>query len=127
MTGDVLLPWFVTIPSGALIVAFLASHLAALARVEGMDVTRQRIRQANGIVMLALVPLMTAGLSLVDPTRQPAVWVVIWTIAIFLVLVMIAMAMLDALNTVRIARERRAELRDWLLTRRARADEQGDE
>jgi len=97
--------------------ALLAGHLAALARVEGMDQTRQRIRQANGVVMMILAALLVTGLSVIDPTRDPSAWILIWTVCIFLVLVMIAMATLDALNTVRIARERREELREWLLGR----------
>ena len=123
MNGEFVLPWFVTLPSGLLAMSLLVAHMGVLGRDEGMDATRQRIRQANGVVMMLLVPILIAGLSVVEPNRSPSAWVVAWTVCVFLVLVMIAMAMLDALNTVRIAKERRAELRRWLLQRHETIDD----
>jgi len=117
VTVGSMLPVYVTLPTGLIVMVLLAGHLTALARVEGMDQTRQRIRQANGVVMMILAALLVTGLSVIDPRRDPSAWILTWTVCIFLVLVMIAMATLDALNTVRIARERREELREWLLGR----------
>jgi len=123
VNGGVLLPWFVTVPSGFALVVFVMRHLINLAAEHEMDTTRRRIRQVNGIVMLMLVPVMTSGLSFFDWQARPAEWVISWSICVFLVVLMVLMATLDALNTARIAREKRAELREWLLDRSVPGDE----
>jgi len=109
-----LLSWAITVPTGFVVLVLIAGHLGALARVEGMDPIRQRIRQVNGIVMFLLVPLIVFGLSIVDWQRRPMEWVIIWAICTVLVVTMVMMATLDAINTARLSRERRAELRAWL-------------
>ncbi len=126
MIGGAMLPWFVTMPASVVILALLWGHLTALAQQTEMDTTRQRIRQANGVVMMLLVVMMTAGLSLLSWRANPSLWIMVWASCVVLLLTMIAMATLDAMNTARIARERRAELREWLLGSHERADEPTD-
>lgn len=118
-----MLPWFVTVPTGIGLVVFLWGHLMALNRTEGMDATRKRIRQVNGVVMMLLVPALVSGLSIFDWKREPGSWVIAWSVCIVLVALMVVMAMLDALNTARLARERRHELREWLLGQKGAGDE----
>ena len=126
MIGGAMLPWFATVPMSVLVLALLWAHLMTLGQQTEMDATRQRIRQANGVVMMLLVVMMTAGLSLLSWRANPSLWIMVWASCVVLLLTMIAMATLDAMNTARMARERREELRAWLLGNHEQADEPSD-
>lgn len=64
--------------------------------------SRRRIRRASTLVALLLVPILVAGLCFIDPATAPRHYAEVWTLAIALVFVLVLLAVVDALNSVRI-------------------------
>lgn len=119
ITANVVPP-LVTVPVAALLIAAILIHLLVLVpRLE--HPSRQRIRRANGYVMLAVVPLVTIGFSGVSYTTQTALWITVWICALTLLALAVALAVLDAANTVRIHRKDRNRIRRGLNELRAHA------
>lgn len=55
--------------------------------------------------MLLTIPLLTAGFSLISSVQQPRVWVMVWLVSFLLVGMILLLAVIDTLNTVRIGRD----------------------
>lgn len=114
MVAASLLPPIVVLPITAGVMGLLVWHWASLRRAPHPP-SRKRIRSANAMLMLAIVPLFAAGVSLVHSQRQPRLWLLIWLSVICLVWMSVMLALLDMLNTLRIAKARRRDLRGRLL------------
>ena len=104
------MPATIAVPLGVVLMLMVAGQLVVLSRTQ-QPASRRRIRRVNGGLMLVTIPVLTTGFSLVDPDRAPAVWSLVWLGAMFLLAFVVLFALLDALNTVRLARRRRAALR----------------
>ena len=115
MTGGTLIPAWLGVSMGLVVMVVVAGHAMAL---RGADVpaSRRRIRQANAGLMLVLVPLLTAGTSLISAQRTPHLWMQVWLAALLLLGAVIAFAALDMVNTARLARHRRAQLAEERAT-----------
>ncbi len=112
MSG-VVVPIWATGPLALALMGAVMVHLLVLApRVE--PASRRRIRTVNGWVMLVAVPMVAAGFSVVSPTTQPAVWVLVWMVAIGLIVLAVLLAVIDAANTVRLHRRLRDHLRQGM-------------
>ena len=73
--------------------------------------SRRRIRVCNGWIMLLTIPLIAAGVSLVSAPQSPRLFTLTWAAVVLLLVLSIALAAADALNTIRIARnDRRRDL-----------------
>jgi len=103
-------PWIV-FPLGAVALVCVAAHLVVLRECapDAMPESRRRIRLASGWVMLTLVPALSWGFGLVSP-GDAALFAALWSLNIVLLGLVVALAMLDALNTLRLAHKRRREL-----------------
>jgi len=64
--------------------------------------SRRRIRRVSTVVALILVPILVAGLCFIDPNTTPRHYAEVWTLAIALVFVLVLLAVVDVLNSVRL-------------------------
>ncbi len=113
MTGGTIIPGWVGLLLGGPMMLLVAGHLLALQSDRGPR-SRRRIRQVNGALMLLLIPLLTAGFSLINHRTHPAVWVQVWLAAMVLLVFVVFFAVVDALNTARLRRAASAKARDRL-------------
>jgi uncharacterized BrkB/YihY/UPF0761 family membrane protein len=100
-----LAPIWITGPMAMLMLVAVAAHLLAM-RTADMPESRRRIRTANGWLILITVPVLAIAFSMVSP-RQPRQFTLIWTVAVAMVGMVIAMAVLDVANNLRLARIQR--------------------
>ena len=117
VVSALLSPW-IGAPLGVVMMLIVAAHLWWLAG-SGPPASRRRIRQANGALMLMLVPLLTAGFSLLDHRTSPREWGLVWIAAMTLLVGILMFALLDTLNTIRLRRRVRAALARRLAALRA--------
>jgi hypothetical protein len=116
-TANSVLPMWVVLP-GAIVAAFaIGSHLASLPAAK-MPSSRRRIRMANGVVLLGLTALLAYALGFVGMLPEGGgsighirAFVIVWMTIIGLLPLVLLLAGLDVLNTVRLQREARKRLR----------------
>ena len=97
-------PW-ITAPAAVVVAVGLAWYYRCLGG-SSYPASRRWIRRVSTVVMIAgLVPLV-CGLSLFD-SRDPASYLWSWVLVVALTAIVVACAVLDALNTTRLAREAR--------------------
>lgn len=111
-----LLPGWVVLPVALVLLLAVATHLLMVMHAT-MPPSRRRIRMANGWLMLLLVPLGAAAFGVVAPA-DPRAFVLVWTLVISLLLLLIAFAVLDIVNTRRLHRKEKQALRDEFEKRR---------
>ena len=116
MTHGTLAPVWFCVPVAAIMWLGVALHLRGTLRSDH-PASRKRIRVANGILMLINLPLLAAGFSLIDPHTQAGWWVVVWLVAIALLAMSVALAVLDMVNTVRLARQGARDIARQTLAR----------
>lgn len=102
-----LLPWWLTMPLGAVVLLIFARYLASLGAVE-MEPKRKRIRAANTVLMMLATPLIAYGFGVATPARGRA-YIFVWVLICSLMFMIIMLAILDMLNTLRV---RRVEVRE---------------
>lgn len=115
--GPLAPPWAI-FPMALVTMVILAAHLAGLARAE-MPESRRRIRRINGWLMMFLVIALACAAGL--PASQRT-FVMLWLIVAGLTGLVLIIAWMDAVNTLRLHRRDRARLRAHmrdLLARRA--------
>ena len=106
--GAALLPAAVTVPPAALLVAWVLWYWRRLGR-SNVPESRRRIRRASVAVMLAALPFVVQAASFLDAQTQPGAWAVTWILVMFALCLVVLMAGLDMLNTLRLARRKRLE------------------
>ena len=118
--GPLAPPWAV-FPMALMTMVILAAHLAGLARAE-MPESRRRIRRINGWLMMFLVIALACAAGLPATHRT---FVMLWLIVAGLTGLVLIIAWMDALNTLRLHRRARAHLqrhmRDLIARRAASA------
>ncbi|MFN9971483.1 MAG: hypothetical protein ACK58T_16495 [Phycisphaerae bacterium] len=105
-----LLPSWVVLPVAVVLLLVVAVHLLVVSHAP-MPSTRRRIRLANGWIMLLLVPLGAAAFGVVTPSDARS-FVFVWTLVIFMLLMLIVLATIDIVNTGVLYRRERRSLRD---------------
>lgn len=110
MGSGTIIPQWLGLAIGGPMLLVVAAHLLSLQSDTG-PVSRRRIRQVNGALMLLLIPLLTAGFAFIDHTTHPGRWVMTWLAAMFLLAFVVFFALLDAINTMRIRRATRERSR----------------
>ena len=126
MLNGALLPVAFVVPACALLMLVIGVHLHRVMHRTDLPPSRRRIRIANTLVLLAVVPFLAVGLSMVDPDVQPRRLAFVWTTTVALLAMSVLLAMLDVLNTIRIFRRRRARLRARLGVSRDEVDAGGE-
>lgn len=104
----VISPW-IALPLAAVALVLIAWHSTGLDRRE-MPASRRRIRQANAWVMMLGVPLFAAGVSIVSEDRSPRAFVLVWVVTGMLLMLCVLLAVVDALNTWRLASHERRHI-----------------
>ena len=108
--GPIVDGWMV-IPVCALAMLATAAHVWAVQRVQ-MPASRRRIRTVTGLVLLVMWPLLAVARSGVDASDRRR-FVLVWMGVIGLLVMAIALAVLDVLNSARLAvREKRELMRE---------------
>ena len=108
VVGAVVSPW-VALPVAAVALVLIAWHSTGL-DAQAMPASRRRIRQANAWVMMLGVPLFAIGVSIVNEDRSPRAFVLVWLVTSMLLLLCVLLAVIDALNTWRLASHERRHL-----------------
>lgn len=112
--SDWLVPIWATAPTCSILMIAVAAH-AERTRRSAEPESRKRIRMANSLLIMLMLPMLVAGLSVLDPDRRPREWAMLWLIVMGLVSISVGLAILDALNTIRLLRRAQRELRRSLL------------
>ncbi len=99
------LPALVVIPVALLAMIVVAGHLLVM-RQSLLPPSRRRIRTANAVLMLALIPTMSVALA---GSPSPRAFVVLWIVVTWLLGLVLMLAALDVANSLRLHRR---ELRD---------------
>lgn len=117
-SGPILPIWF-TAPIALILMIAISVHAATLRRSSSVPPSRRRIRQANAWLSVLTLALLLAGFSLVDPVAHEREWMLIWIAAMMMLLFVIALAILDVANTMRLTLRWRRSLRERLGQTRA--------
>lgn len=120
MTRGVLDPRLI-VPLGLLLLLLLAIAQARNARSDAPR-SRRRIRAANGWVMAAAIPVLCVGFAFINPTLAPGAFLLTWGAGVGLMLLAVLLACFDVMNTMRLNRRTRDEVRDAY---RSLADQEG--
>ena len=78
--------------------------------------SRKRIRLANAWISLVLIPMLVIGVSALSPDDHPREWALVWMASFGLIVISVGLAILDALNTLRLLRRARKLLREELAS-----------
>jgi len=113
MTSDPIIPLWITVPiaMGLMIAVWL--HAIILVRSDE-PASRKRIRLANAAIMMLTAPLFAVGFSVIGPESHPREWAMTWMLGAGLLAIIIALAMTDAVNTMRLAIRTQRALRRHL-------------
>lgn len=114
MIPGTLIPAWICVPIATLMMVVLLLHTRATAR-SSHPASRKRLRIANGIVMFINMPLLATGFSVIDAGHSPRAWLLIWIAAMALLAFSVLLAIMDMLNTVRLARRAAREMTQSLL------------
>jgi ABC-type dipeptide/oligopeptide/nickel transport system permease subunit len=112
-----LIPWWIALPLGALVLIVLGGKLLVLG-VVAMDEQRRRVRVACTVLMMLAAALFSYGVGVATPAR-PRMYVLVWVLTAALLMMIIMLAMLDLLHTARLHREQLRALRRRMAESRA--------
>lgn len=96
-----LLPVWIALPAAAAVMFTVAGHVLMIQRAQ-MPGSRRRIRTCAGLVMLVVTPLLAHALSTGPGVDQPRPMALVWMTIIALLGLVIGLALLDVLNTLRL-------------------------
>lgn len=111
-SGPLLSVW-IGAPLGVVTLALVAAHVALLSRAREMPDSRRRIRRVNGWLMLGTVPIAVYAFCIASPAT-PRSFALSWMAVLGLVSIVLMLACLDILNTLRLHRAEQREIRRGL-------------
>jgi peptidoglycan/LPS O-acetylase OafA/YrhL len=83
------------------VAAWIAWYWMRLGR-DSVPSSRRRIRRISLVLMLMLLSMLVGGLSIVDRQVEPNRYIIVWILALVVILMIVATAGLDAVNTMRL-------------------------
>jgi len=108
--ADPIIPPWLALLAGSVTLVLLAGHLLALSGATDMDPRRRRIRSANAVLMMLLVPFIAYGFGIATPSKaRPFVYV--WVVTAALLFMIILVAMIDVLHSWQVHRAQLREIR----------------
>jgi hypothetical protein len=113
-----LLPAWLVLPMAVLTLLMLGGQFWAIS-ASGMEVQRKRLRQATTFLMMLLTPMTAYGFAIAVPVRGRE-YVLVWGMIAALLFIVIMLALLDMLHSMRVYREQLAVVRRQLAETRAR-------
>lgn len=112
-------PWLV-LPMAVITMLVIAWHVVSLQHAR-IPASRKRIRTANGLLMLFVTALLAFALSIMNSAtphgvgvEQVRLFVLVWALIMGLLPIVIGLAILDALNNIRILNATRRRLKRQL-------------
>lgn len=97
-------PAWLVLPIAAVALVLQAGYLLAMREGGGeMPPSRMRIRVASGWLSMIAIPLSAYGFALARPS-EAGVFTIVWVLVIGLVGAIVMLAVLDAVNTMRLHR-----------------------
>jgi len=117
-TGPIAPTWFV-LPIALIALVLQAGYLIAIKeqRPDRMPPSRKRIRIATGWLSIFAIPLSAYGFGIASPS-DAGTFTVVWMLVIGLIAAIVMLAVLDAVNTMRLQRKAgyrvRKEMREHL-------------
>lgn len=121
LASPILPPWLV-LPLGLFTLVVVAAHLHLMHGDTTMPPSRKRIRTANGVVMLFATPLIAFAFGILSPA-DVRTFTITWAAIIGLLFVILLLAGLDALNTLRLHASDRSDLHETIREARKRVKE----
>jgi hypothetical protein len=108
-----LAPGWLVLPLAALALLATAAHIIALREAPkgALPESRRRIRIATGWVIMAAIPLTAYAFGIATPSSV-GTYMTVWMAVTALIGAILMLAMLDALNTMRLHRADARRLRD---------------
>jgi ABC-type molybdate transport system permease subunit len=103
MMGQVFIEARYTLTAALLIAALLAWYWLRLGR-ETVPESRRRVRRLSLFFMLLSLPAFVRGLSYLSPRQNPSDFVITWTVATVMLLLVIGTALADAVVSLRLHR-----------------------
>lgn len=97
-----------TIPVAVVIALPLVWYWRRLGR-EDVPSLRRVIRRCSIALMLAALLGLVSGLSLLDPHTHQQGWVIAWTAVAFLMMLIIAAALVDAINNLNLHQQEKRQ------------------
>jgi hypothetical protein len=105
MIASVLIHPAVSVVLGAVAIVGLWLYWALLGMPE-VPPSRRKIRRLTTMLLLISMPPMICALSFIDRVTHPIEFVLAWTFVFFMMLLVMAGGILDALNSVRLHQQR---------------------
>ena len=103
-----LLPWVLTVPIATVGAICVLWYWIALEK-PSVPPSRRRIRRVSMIVMLVSLPVLVQALSFSNHQSNPNQFVVTWSMVLFLLMLVMITAIVDAVNTTKIHREQQLQ------------------
>jgi hypothetical protein len=119
--ASAILPSWLVLPMAAVVLLVLAAHVNSLQTPE-VPSSRRRIRSASGVLMMFVTALLAYAFGIVSPRVNPRMFVIAWTSISALLMMVVMLAGLDMVNTLRLHREAKRDLRQHLRDVREHAD-----
>lgn len=114
-----LLPGWVVLPMGAITLVILATHVHLVRRSKTMPESRRRIRTANGVLMMCIVPLVAYAFGIAT-RAEPRIFTMVWMAIIGMLAMVLLLAWVDAINSWRLHRTEQAATRAHIAALRAK-------
>jgi hypothetical protein len=110
-----LAPGWLVLPLAGVALIATASHIIVLREAPpgALPESRRRIRLATSWVIMAAIPLTAYAFGIARPSAVGA-YIGVWMVVVALLGAVLLLAMLDALNTMRLYRAAQRRLRDEL-------------
>lgn len=106
-TGGAIMPFWIAVLLAAVGMLLIGSYVLAL-QSDRVPPSRRRLRTAGGVVQMFLVGTIAYAAGLV-PVADKRLFAMAWVLVMILTLVVIALAVLDIVNNLRIAALERRE------------------
>lgn len=101
--------WWLAAALGSGVLVVLGGHLAALGMVP-MESRRRRLRATSTVLMMLSVPVGVYAFGVATPAR-PRPYVFVWMLIVALMMVVLLLAVLDVMHSVRLHRRQMRQLR----------------
>lgn len=115
--ASTILPGWVVIPIAGVVLVVTARHVLRV-ETSGLDPVRRRVRIANGLLMMLVTTLLAYALGLAPEVNDAAAhpgeakaFIAVWVGILGLLGVVVVLAVIDAVGTVRAGMRMRRELR----------------
>jgi len=112
-----MLPAWIVLPLAGLTLLVTAAHVLAIQNPQ-VPLRRRRIRTANGLIMMFVIALLAYAIGIAEVVHDPAaapretrMFLTVWGAIIGLLGIVVTMAGLDAVHTIRLGVTSRRELR----------------